>query len=209
MDSQGFLDNVKELISVSEQETLFDSNIESLDIRLQELCIGFLKDRGYSVRVPGKYPVNIKELRDLVSLFYGLLNDKYPNHLLPNINLKKDLAIAKQLVEHRMEVDSISRMEALKQCGSIILTVFRNIDVFKFDEPPTFGIFSKNMFWFVNEVIVFMNKYTTNKELIELEKIIDKIDARIEEHYSGGGYSLNALDKMRERLDNRYGKKKF
>jgi hypothetical protein len=207
VDLYKFFDEIDKLINLTKQGSLFGRDEKTLKTKTQALCVEFLKGNGCSVRLPLEYPVNIRKLEDLTSLFYGLLGNRYPEHLLPNINIKKDLVIAKQLVEHRMEVDNVDRPEALRQCGDIILTVFRNPDVFKFPEPPTFGIFSKNMFWFANEVINFMNARINNKEQAELEKLIAEMDVEIEKYYSNSGYSLSELDKIRERLKDKYGKK--
>jgi len=206
MDFDKFLVEMQELITASQQGSLFGSeNTHATTCR--KACVEYLKGQGYSVRPPMGHSVKIVKLDELLSVFYGFLGDIYDSHLLPPSNKKKDRAVAKAFVEGRMETDNISRGEALQQCGLIIKTIFKYLDVFKFENPPTFGIFGQaKMGWITERAVQLINKEITKEKELSLEKAVNKMTKNIERDCQMG-FSLDELTAIQKRLEDRNGKK--
>jgi len=131
-------------------------------VRLENACVEFLKCRGYKVSKPQQY-INskVKDLKDLVTLFYSLLDRKLDgtNYTMSyRNNLTKDLTIAKRFVESRMEANGISRDVALKECANIIQTVFKHYNDFNFKYLISFSIFGqKKLGWITEKAIHILN----------------------------------------------------
>jgi len=206
MDFSEFLDGIQKLIVSSQQEDLF-GNKEALIKESTELCVKFLKGQNYSVRPPINYPAKITKLDEIISMFYGFLSNTYQKHLLPPSNVKRDRAVAKALVEKRMEADKISRYDAMQQCALIVKTVLMTPEVFKFESPPTFGVFGQaEMGWVTERAIRIINDQITKDEIRATEKAVDEMTERIEEKYTMG-YSLGELAACQKKLEGQYGKK--
>ena len=190
MDFDAFLGEMQKLITASQQGDLF-GNKKVFASKAMDTCEDFLKTNGYGVRKPIKYPDNINRLDDLINLFYTLLKGKYPDYLTPYSNTQRDRAIAKKFVTNRMEQDNISRADALKQCGSIIRTVFNSPHIFKFESPPTFGIFGQaEMGWITDRSLQIINDSIKKDKATAAEKAADRMTKEISENYKDIGYSL-------------------
>jgi hypothetical protein len=204
MDFDEFLDEIQKLIVSSQQGDLFGSK-EALVKESVETCTKFLKGQNYSVRPPLNYPAKITKLDDLISIFYVFLSNTYEKHLLPSSNTKRDRAIAKAFVEKRMETDKISRTDAMQQCALIVQIVIRTPEIFKFDTPPTFGIFGQaEMGWITERAIRIINDQITKNVAIATEKAIDEMTENIEKKYTMG-YSLEELAACQKKLEEQYG----
>ena len=206
MDFDEFLREMQKLIASSQQGDLF-GNEKIFTEKSIKMCVKFLKGQSYSVRPPIGYPVKITKLDEIISMFYGFLSNTYQKHLLPPSNIKRDRAIAKAFIEKRMEVEKISRKDAMQQCALIVQTVLRTPEVFKFETPPTFGIFGQaEMGWITERAIRIINEQITKDNEIAAEKAIDKMTERIEKKYTMG-YSLEELAACQKKLEVQYGKK--
>ena len=197
------LNELGKCLTAAMQPSIVGPNFNSLD----ELCVEWLRARGHSVRPPMGHPVKIKKLDELISMFNGFLDKIYDKHLLPYSNDKKDRVIAKAFVENRMKQDKISYETALQQCGLIIQTVFTRKDVFRFENPPTFGIFGQaEMGWVTDRAIQLINKEITKDEVTKTERAVDRMTEKIEEKYQMGR-SLDELKEISKKLEDQYGKK--
>jgi len=206
MDFDKFLGEMQRLLTASQQGDLF-GNKKIFTDKSTEVCVKFLKGQGYGVRPPMSYPVKITKLDEIISTFYSDLNNSYEKHLLPSSNKKRDRATAKAFIEKRMEADKISRYDAMQQCALIVKTVFRTPDVFKFETPPTFGIFGQaEMGWITERAIGIINDQITKDKLAATEKSVDEMTERIEKKYTMG-YSLEELAACQKKLEDQYGKK--
>jgi hypothetical protein len=205
MDFDEFLCEMQRLTVVSQQGDLF-GNKETLIKESIEMCTKFLKGQNYSVRPPLSYPAKINKLDELISIFYVFLNNTYEKHLLPSSNTKRDRAVAKAFVEKRMQADGISRKDAMQQCALIVQVVIRTPEIFKFETPPTFGIFGQaEMGWITERAIRIINDQITKNEVIATEKAIDEMTERIEKEYMMG-HSLEELTACHKKLEEQYGK---
>ena len=197
------LDQMEACLSALKQTDIIGPNFNSID----DLCIEWLKDRHYSVRPPIGYPVKITKLDEIISMFYDFLSTAYQKHLLPPSNIMRDRAIAKAFIEKRMEADKISRKDAMQQCALIVQTVLRTPEVFKFETPPTFGIFGQaEMGWITERAIKIINEQITKDQKFAVEKAVDEMTESIEKNYKMG-YSLEELAACQKKLEGQYGKK--
>ena len=206
MNFAEFLVEMQRLIIASQQEDLF-GNEDTYTKDCRKACVEYLKGQGCSVRLPMSYSVKITKLDDLLSMFYEFLSNFYELHLLPSTNKKRDRAIAKAFVEGRMETDSINRDAALQQCGLIIQTIFKHLDVFKFETPPTFGILGQQkMGWITERAIQIINKEIVKDKELSLMLAVDKMTDNIEKNCQMG-FSLDELKAIQKRLEDKNGKK--
>jgi len=207
MDFDKFLGEMQKLIAASQQADLF-GNKEMFTEKSAGICVEFLKGLGYSVRSPMIYPFKINKLDELIAMFYMLEKGIYDKHLLPYSNVKRDRAIAKSFVERRMQDDGITKSTAMQQCGLIIRTVFRHPEIFKFETPPTFGVFGQgDMGWVTERAVQIINKDIAKEATTAAERAADKMTEKIEKVYTDIGFSAAQLDALREKLEDQYGKK--
>ena len=197
------LDEMEKCLAALKQKDLIGPRFNWVD----ELCVEWLRYRSYSVRPPISYPVKITKSDEIISMFYGFLNNTYEKHLLPPSNIKRDRAIAKSFIEKRMEADKISRKDAMQQCAMIVRIVLKTPEVFKFETPPTFGIFGQaEMGWVTERAVKIINEQITKDNVIAAEKAIDEMTERIEKKYKMG-HSLEELVAYQKKLEDQYGKK--
>lgn len=205
MDFDKFLGEMQRLIVSSQQGDLF-GNKQALKDKSEKVCVSYLKGQGYSIGKPRNYPNNINSLDSLIDTFYGFVRHLYPKQMWTSQSAK-DRAIAKAFVEARMEADGISREAALKQCGLIIKVVFNRSDVFRFETPPTFGVFGQGeMAWITERAVGLINKELAKEEELRNERAVDEMTARIEKNYKTG-HSLEELAAISKKLEDKYGKK--
>lgn len=201
--SDDILDELASSIDAAQQPNIIGTNFDSVD----ELCVEWLKMRSYSVRLPMDYPVKIDKLDQIISIFYDYLNNSYEKHLLPPSNINRDRGIAKAFIEKRMEADKISYRNAMQQCALIVQTVLKTPDVFKFESPPTFGIFGQaEMGWITERAVRIINDKISKDGAERAERAADKMTEKIEKKYKTG-YSLEQLAACQKKLEDQYGKK--
>jgi len=207
MSLDEFLGEMQKLITASQQGDLFGDR-QSVADKSAEVCVEFLRGQGFSVRKPVPYPTKITKLDDLLTMFYAIVRDTYTSNITPYYNMKKDRAIAKQFVENRIEQDGIDRSNALQQCGLIIKTMFDHPEIFKFETPPTFGIFGQaEMGWVTDRAVQLINKEIAKDVASATERAVNKMSKEISEKYPTMGYSLEELLSFRDKLEDQYGKK--
>ena len=123
---------------------------------IETKCIEYLTECGYKIVAPitGTYQ-NVKNINDLIKLFYALVDYNYPSPVGYYRNLAKDRSIAKRFVEKRMEASGISKKEAIKECALLIEMLFKYADEFNFTNNPTsFGIFGQESMGWVTEKLI-------------------------------------------------------
>jgi hypothetical protein len=202
-----FLSEIGKIVSASQQGDMF-GNKQKVTEDSVELCAKFLRGQGFSVREPMAYPVKIGKLDDLLTVFYGTLRGIYEANFIPYYNEKKDRAIAKKFVENRVEHDGVDYKTALQQCGLIIQTIFDHPDIFKFDTPPTFGIFGQaGMGWVTDRAVQIMNKKVAKDAATATERAANKMSEEIEKKCPKMGFSLDELQAIRNKLEVQNGKK--
>jgi len=141
---------LSELFDALNQETLIREQL------IEVKCKEYLRFLGYKIIEPiePKY-TNVKNTKDLVQLFYALVDYHYPQAVGYYRNIKKDMKIAKDFVQSRMDASSITKKEALQECSLIIETLFKNSSEFNFDGPVSnFGIFGQQKMGWVTEKII-------------------------------------------------------
>jgi hypothetical protein len=202
-----FLSEMQKVITASQQGNLF-GDTATLSKDATNLCITYLRSRGYSIGEPVDYPIKISKLDDLIVVFYSYVRGSYEDHLWPTPNMPKDRAIAKKFVENRMKADGLDKEHAMQQCGYIIQTIFKNSDIFKFESPPTFGILGQGeLAWITDRALQILNKVASKNMVAAQEKFIEDITEKIEKNYSDMGYSNEELEDMLKNLEEQYGKK--
>ena len=119
MDFDKFLGEMQKMITATQQGTLF-GNKDAQAKAAADVCVDYLKGRGYSVGKPHNYPFKITKPDELISQFYWLVRKNFTNYLWSESNNKKDRVIAKALIESRMKKAGIDRQTAMNQCALII-----------------------------------------------------------------------------------------
>lgn len=189
------LDKLEHCLLNLKQTTLVGPNFNSVD----ELCVDWLKLRGYSVHSPKEYPSKITKSDDIISLFYLLFEKYYPGFNIPYNKTAHDRKLAKMFIESRMAADGISRDKALEQCASIVENFFRYKDKFEFEAAPNFGVFGQaNMGWLTNRIVELMNKDMLELKEEKNERLVENqtemIKNQIQSHWSS-----EELDKIYRR----------
>ena len=153
--------DIKNAVINSEQTDIFGSKNDTLE----EACSRYLMFKGYRVVSPKKFNYTIKKLDDLIHYFYSLHNNKHPEKFASSMDLGRDRATAKELVEARMIATGVGREYALNECGEIIKTIIDNEDKFKFKYNLSFSVFDqKKLKWIIDSAVQIINKDFTLKE---------------------------------------------
>jgi hypothetical protein len=206
MDFDAFLGEIQKLITRTQQGDLF-GNKQAFADGAAEVCVEFLKNRGYSIRPPMAFPTQMTKLDELVALFYALLQKNFESCLLPYTNIGRDRAIAKAFVAKRMEDDKIKRNDALQQCAMIIKTIFNRPDVFRFETPPSFGVLGQaEMGWITDRAVQIINKDTAKNRANADERAANQMTEEIEKRCKMG-LSLDQLKLLKEKVEEDNGKK--
>lgn len=166
-----YIDRFKDIIGGLSQTSLFKT-VSTKD--LEECCVSYLKSVGYTVKSPRKFGREIKDVKDLVTYFYNLLDIKLGGGYMMAYNLKKDMGIAKRFVESRMNLNGYSKKVALNECGEIVKVVIDNLEEFKFNKGLSFHVFGQsNMSWVTDKALKMissrLDKLNEARE-IELQK---------------------------------------
>lgn len=191
------LDDLEAVLVAAKQTTITGPNFDPID----NLCIEFLRERGYSVIKPTHYPLKVTKLDDIINLFYLLFNKHYPTFAAPYNSEARDRKIAKLFIESRMKADGISRTKALEQCAAIIETVFKNKDSFNFDPYPTFGVFGQQKLgWITEKALGFVNKDLEKFKEIETDKKIEAATIKLEESDMQIGWGDDVIDQLYNKI---------
>jgi len=169
---------------------------------LAKACKKFLIFMGYKVVDPLKRKFNVKNINDLITLFYAYLDYKHPELAGTHRNIKKDRAIAKRFLEARMEIDSLNKEYALDECAQIIKVIFDREPEFNFTIPLSFDIFGQQALgWITKKAVEFMNAERESNEQKIVESIQDKYIEKYLEKYGEEslGFDVDALLKKLER----------
>jgi len=147
--------------------------------RLATACKKLLISMGYKVVAPLKRKFNVKNINDLITLFYAYLDYKHPELAGTHRNIKKDRAVAKRFLDGRMEVGSLNKEHALDECARIIKIIFDREPDFNFTIPLSFDIFGQQALgWITKKAVEFMNaeRESIGQKIVEStqEKYIEK-----------------------------------
>jgi hypothetical protein len=168
---------------------------------LAKVCKKLLIFMGYKVVNPVKRVFKVKNINDLITLFYAYLDYKHPELAGTHRNIKKDRAIAKRFLEARMEIGSLNKEYALDECAQIIKIIFDREPDFNFTIPLSFEIFGQQALgWITKKAVEFMNAEKESKEQKLVEAIQEKhIEKYLKEH---GEDSLGFdIDELLKKLD--------
>lgn len=166
MDEKKLIKEIKSAVALAEQPSMFPAP-EILD----DACAAYLKYKGFTVVKPDKFTGSkVKEMKDLISLFYSRLDKRINND--PKMGARRayrntmaqDLSIAKRFVESRMEVNEVGKHAAIIECANIINAVFDNYDEFNFKYDITFAIFGLGkMAWVTEKAVQVLNNQFKKK----------------------------------------------
>lgn len=161
------------------QPTIFSAD----DAPIKEACVAYLRYNGYTVNEPIVHKNNARKLEDIPAHFYVRLRSILPENSTPTYqNFGRDMALAKGMVNNRMDTTGVSREIAIKECYAIIDAFFDNIREFNLKGPIRFELFGqKNMAWVTDKTIQIMNKNTRIKEEKDFEVYLDKVSKKAEE----------------------------
>lgn len=151
---------------------------------LAKACKKLLIFMGYKVVDPIEKKFNVKNINDLITLFYAYLDYKYPEFIDTPRNIKKDRAIAKRFLEARMNIGNLNKEHALDECAQIITVVFTREPEFNFTIPLNFSMFGQqSMEWVTKKAAELVNAEKESKQQKLTEQIQDKhINKYLEEH---------------------------
>lgn len=160
---EDLINKLSDAVSVYNKGSLFSQSTQDIE----RCCIDILRNNGYRVISPTIYRRKIKDLKDLVSYFYNLLDTIRDGGYMMAYNMKRDLSVAKRFVEDRMRKCGYSKAVAMNECGEIVRTVIENYESFKFNINVGFFIFGQaNMSWVTDKALKIMD----GKNKIESER---------------------------------------
>ena len=175
------------------QSSLFYIDNNSVII---SLCAEYLKTRGYRViKSPEGNFSNVKKMDDLIHLFYGLLDYKFPSKVGRHRNNQRDRKIAKTFIESRMLSSGCDKEHALKECSLIIETVFSNFSRFNLTvNSMNFGIFGqKNLGWVTEVALGIIRDRELEKEELESDEYCKKTYDWYIKNYGPGSLVFDGL----------------
>lgn len=196
MISNKCISDIKEALKAYEQPNLFANSEESLI----EACVDLLKYVGYSVNRPVNYKNNARKLEDIPAHFYTRLKAlNSGSEIQVYQNFGRDMALAKGMVNNRMQTTGVNREIAIKECYAIIDAFFDNIKEFNLRGPVRFELFGqKNMAWVTDKTIQIMKRNIRHKEERAFDEHLDKISKQAEEE-DDFSYDLDSiLKKIKE-----------
>ena len=127
--------NLQKALKEFMQPTIFSADETSI----KEACIAYLRYNGYTVNEPVVHKNNARKLEDIPAHFYSRLKNILPENGTPVYqNFGRDMALAKGMVNNRIETTGVSREVAIKECYSIIDAFFDNIGEFNLKGPIRF-----------------------------------------------------------------------
>ena len=168
---------------------------------LAKVCKKFLIFMGYKVVDPIERVFKVKNINDLITLFYAYLDYKHPELAGTHRNIKKDRAIAKRFLEGRMESGGLNKEYALDECAQIIRVIFdRELD-FNFTIPLSFDIFGQQALgWITKKAVEFMNDGRALKEQKYIEAIQEKYIEKYLKKYGEESIGFD-VDELLKKLD--------
>ncbi len=135
-------------------------------------CADYLRFEGYKVNNPTKYIRNIKNIDDLIDLFYTRIDSMNLEHMKVYRNLNRDRVTAKRFVNSRIKATGAKKEVALNECGDIVEAIFENYAKFKFKYNLNFSIFNQaKLGWITELAINFINK-KIDREAIDKAEIM-------------------------------------
>ena len=150
-----YVERIKTAVNGMDQPSLFAAVDGSKQAELTAACIEYLRSAGYRVVCPSKQAVAVNNIMDLRNL-YNQCYEKYVDlEFHPGTNTKKELQIFKSFVKKRM-IGEVSEPAALKECATIVETVFKHRDEFSFKYAITPTTLC--MDWVINKAIEIINK---------------------------------------------------
>jgi len=189
-------EQIRKALTLQDQTTIFYSGVED---DLEEACAAFLKFKGYRVINPTDYKYNIRNITDLASFFYAMLDSRHPEYINVYRNLGRDRKIASLFVRNRMETTGNSKEIALKECAAIIDTVFKYEKKFKFRTDIYFGMFGQaNLSWVTRRAVELMNKKTDDVRREKSRKDVERIEHEQQAEYDLG---FNNIDSILARIE--------
>lgn len=133
---------------------------------LANRCIEFLEDLGFYIRSPIK-KTDVTNTQKLITCYYNSLCNAIPD-ILPVRDEKKDLSIAKQLVDRlRLDFD-LKKADALSMSENMIIILLRNWEIYGIDKGLlcSFSVFGQGKLKFVTDrVISTLNSSKYNEEI--------------------------------------------
>jgi len=168
---------------------------------LAKVCKRLLIFMGYKVVDPIKRKFKVKNINDLILLFYAYLDYRYPEFANTHRNIKKDRAIAKRFLEARMESSGLNKEYALDECAQIIKVIFDREPDFNFTIPLSFDIFGQQALgWITKKAIEFMNEERESKEQKHVEAIQEKYIEKYLKEYGEESVGFD-VDELLKKLD--------
>lgn len=200
---EDLLKELKTAVKATEQTGIFASG--DTEEKVMDVCVRFLRHKGYTVVVPKIFKRKMKSIDDLIRYFYLLANSKHPENYATSYNNSKDRSIAKQFVEGRMNITGAGKDYALNECGEIISTIFDNYDEFNFTYVLSFSIFGQDKLkWVTDRAIQIMNKKLQEQEEKEAEVLRQQaLDA-----YADEPAGFSDLDEIFKDMEERKNAKK-
>ena len=109
-------------------------------------------------------------------------------------NAGRDRSIASSFVKNRMETTGASEEIALKECASIVETVFTHEKEFKFKTDVFFGMFGQsNLSWVTSKAVEIMNKRITKVAEERSRQEIERIEKEQEANFDLGFSNIDSV----------------
>jgi len=143
-------------------------------------CINILKKNNYAVIKQPKAAARVKNSKNLVDLYYHLLQFKYGGSITPCRNDKVDFTIAKLFVTKIQNSSKIERDMALSKCVKIIEGVFKYSKELNIHPEvlTSFRLFGQGKLGWITERVISL----LNNKLYDDSDWINKVDKDTEKY---------------------------
>ena len=168
----------------STEEVQIEESIKLLEklgyrvIKDVEEAKSIVVESGYQVTDPILANDKIVTLTDLRNYFFMRLWSKYSSRQQYYVNnLKTELRMIRLFVESREE-KGLNRFNAIQQCVAIIDIIFEYEEEFCFKDPISIGVLGQaKSSWITEKAIYILNTKLQKEEELEVERMIDAIEA--------------------------------
>lgn len=149
---------------------------EYLYDNLDNVCVEYLKYRGFVIPNKINYDSDITKIDQLIDIFYFNLYKYHPGYIKLYKDRNEDRRSAKSFIKSRQTASGTSRKEALNECAFIIDKFFEYENEIGFSGTISLSIFSViKLKWILDKVLSIANEKMKEKKEKDLETKINKI----------------------------------
>lgn len=175
------LDILKQSVLDLDAPSLITDSVSEKQVEMA--CVHYLEALGYKVSAK-VVSYRVKDLDQLIDLFYSALEYKSGEVCALTSNRKKDRALFSNFIKQRQQELGCSHAEGLNDCANIIFGLFKFEDQLDLSLPMGTWVFgSDKCKWITDKVINMLNNIGVNDLVVE--RMVDRYSMLHEDDYQG------------------------